>query len=104
MGSTLAAQCRENRQARNMAVQLERHLFTWEEYDRMVEAGVFNEDARLELIRGEIIEMTPINHPHQACVARLTNLFRPVDQVYIWPQNNSLRLLSHSEPAPDLTL
>ena len=42
-----------------MAIQKERHLLTLEEYERMVEAGGFDEDARIELIRGEIVDMTP---------------------------------------------
>src|SRR5438477_10956573 len=47
-------------QVRNMAVQLEKRLFTVEEYERMIEAGVFDEDEHLELIRGEIIAKHPI--------------------------------------------
>ncbi len=90
-----------------MAIQLERHLFTLEEYERMVEAGVFDEDARVELIRGEIADMAPINFPHEACVARLNTLFvtRTVGKAYVWPQSNSLRIPpSYSRPQPDLTL
>src|SRR5947209_6071582 len=89
-----------------MVLQVERHLFSLEEYERMVEAGVFNEDAHIELIRGEIVEMAPINFPHQECVARLTTLLvtRTVGRGYVWPQNNSIRLPGHSEPQPDLVL
>src|SRR6266480_1291154 len=43
-----------------MAVQLEKRLFTIEEYERMIEAGVFDEDEHLELIGGEIIAKLPI--------------------------------------------
>lgn len=43
-----------------MAVRLQRRLFTVGEYDRMVQAGVFLEDDRVELIAGEIVEMAPI--------------------------------------------
>ncbi len=35
-------------------------LFTVEEYLRMGEAGIFHPEARLELIEGEIIEMSPV--------------------------------------------
>ena len=41
--------------------------FTVAEYDRMIEQGIFNErpELRLELIHGEIREMTPPNPPHE---------------------------------------
>jgi Uma2 family endonuclease len=97
-------------QVRNMAVQLEKRLFTVEEYERMIEAGVFNEDERIELIRGEIVEMAPIGPPHEASVARLTTLLvqktlETPGKAIVWPQNNSIRLpISGSRPEPDVTL
>jgi hypothetical protein len=33
-----------------------RRLFTVAEYDLMIQAGVFDEDDRLELIEGEVME------------------------------------------------
>jgi Uma2 family endonuclease len=89
-----------------MAIQLERHLFTLEEYERMVEAGVFDEDARIELIRGEIVEMAAIGLRHATCVARLTTLLvqKSVAKAIVWPQGNPLWLLGHSRPEPDITL
>ncbi len=49
-----------------MAVQLVRHRFTVDEYHRMSETGIFAEDDRVELIDGEIVEMTPIGVRHAA--------------------------------------
>jgi len=90
-----------------MAIQVEliRKHFSVEEYDKMIEAGVFNEDARVELIRGEILEMAPIGLRHAACVARLTMLFaRKVgDSAIVWVQN-PIQLAGNSEPEPDLAL
>ena len=45
-----------------MAVEVERvrRLFTVDEYARMVEAGILTKQDHVELIHGEIIEMTPI--------------------------------------------
>ena len=37
-----------------------RHRLTVEAYHRMGEAGIFGEDDRVELIDGELIDMTPI--------------------------------------------
>ena len=42
-----------------MASVYERHRITLDEYHRMVAAGVFETDARIELIEGELIEMPP---------------------------------------------
>src|SRR4051794_33679462 len=88
-----------------MAVQIERHIITLEEFERMAEAGVFNEGARIELIRGEIVDMTPIGVRHEACVTRLTMLLsqRVGGKVVVWTQN-SIRLPDHSRPQPDVTL
>ena len=58
-----------------MPIQLLRHRFTVEEYHRMAEAGILAEDAKVELIEGEIVEMTPIGSHHAACVKRITSLF-----------------------------
>ena len=44
-----------------MVPHVERHLFTVDEYHRMSEAGIFGEDDRVELIEGEIVDMSPIN-------------------------------------------
>ncbi len=72
----------------------------------MAEASVFQEDARIELIQGEIVEMTPIGLAHQVCVTRLTKLLvrRVEDEAIVWPQNNSINLPDNSQPEPDVTL
>lgn len=43
---------------------LRRHAVSTSEYLRMGEAGVFDREARLELIAGEILEMAPIGSSH----------------------------------------
>jgi Uma2 family endonuclease len=43
-----------------MAVDYQRYRFTVDEYYRMAEVGIFDEDSRVELIEGEIIQMPPI--------------------------------------------
>jgi Uma2 family endonuclease len=87
-----------------MSVQLLKHRFTVEEYHRMGQAGIFSEDDPVELIEGEIIEMTPIGSRHAACVARLSALFARIPEgPIVWTQN-PIRLGEHSEPQPDLAL
>jgi Uma2 family endonuclease len=58
-----------------MAVVLKKRRFTIEEYDRMAEAGVLSPEDRVELIEGEIVEMSPIATPHAGVVNRLTYVF-----------------------------
>ena len=40
-----------------MAVEVERRLFTVDEYHQMIETGIFHEDERIELINGELVRM-----------------------------------------------
>ena len=96
-----------------MAVQIEsppgirRHAVTLDEYERMVEAGVFAPEARLELIRGEIIEMAPTGPEHETVVTRLHLLFfeHYHRRAVVWPQGNAVRLpQSNSRPQPDVTV
>ncbi len=86
-------------------IQMTKHLFTLDEYERLVETGGFDEDARIELIRGEIVDMAAIGVRHEACVARLTILLaqRASSNVVIWIQN-SIRLPDNSRPQPDVAL
>ena len=57
------------------------------EYDRMIERGVFDEGKRrrLEFIRGEIREMTPIGSLHEVVVDRLNEWsFRSLPKGKVW--------------------
>jgi Uma2 family endonuclease len=82
-----------------------KHRFSVEEYYRMAETGVLRPDARVELLDGEIIDMSPIAPFHGGVVGRLNRLFNSQsrDRWLVWPQN-PLRLNDHSEPEPDVML
>ncbi len=86
-------------------VQTQRRLFTADEYQQMIRAGVFDEDDRLELIEGEITEMSPISSKHAGHVNRLSELLRERlrGRVLVSVQN-PVHLGEYSEPQPDLTL
>ncbi len=88
-----------------MAFEVARRRFTAAEYARMGEAGVLDEDDRLELIDGEILELAPIGYGHAACVRRLTGLFSRLfgDSVQVSVQN-PIDLDEHNQPQPDLVL
>jgi Uma2 family endonuclease len=88
-----------------MAVLLVRRRFTADEYHRMADVGIFNEDDRVELIEGEIVEMTPIGSRHAACVDRLNELLvQHFAGVALIRVQNPVRLSDDSEPQPDLAL
>lgn len=89
----------------NNAVEVARKLFTVGEYEQMIKAGIFHEDERLELVAGEIVEMSPINVHHAACVKRLNHFFnQQLGERVIVSVQDPIRLDERSEPEPDIAL
>jgi Uma2 family endonuclease len=88
-----------------MSRQLDKYWISVDEYQRMGKAGVFSPDKRLELLEGEIYEMSPIGSPHAACVKRLSAL---LNQLFggklIVSTQDPIRLDDFSEPQPDVAL
>jgi Uma2 family endonuclease len=89
-----------------MAVMRKRRRFTLEEYHRMGEAGILDEDERVELIEGEIVEMTPIGWLHASVVARIAKVFWAHfgERAIVWVQNPLVLPRQVSEFQPDLAL
>ena len=88
-----------------MSVEISKYSFTAEEFERLGEAGILRQDARLELIEGEIIEMSPIGSFHAACVNFLSRLLnRLFGDGHIVATQNPILLNDFSEPQPDVTL
>lgn len=87
-----------------MSRGLAKRLITADEYERMGEAGVFPPDARLELIEGEIYEMSPIGSLHAARVTFLTRVAEKLGGGFQVRVQNPSRLNDISEPQPDLAL
>ena len=87
------------------ALLKKRHLFSVEEYYKMALSGIFSEDDRVELIEGEVTEMTPISSKHALCVKRLNKLFSQLlgDNAIVSVQD-PVRLDKYSEPQPDIAL
>ena len=87
-------------------VTRETRKFTAEEYFRMVEAGIIQEDERVELVEGEILLMPPMGHPHASGIMRHTRIFASLivaNRVTLLVQA-PLPLGEHSAPEPDLAL
>lgn len=88
-----------------MAVRILRRAFDVHEYHRMAEAGILDEDDRVELIEGEIVHMSPIGSRHQGCVNRLARLlFEFAGRDYVVHVQGPIRLSERSELQPDLAL
>ncbi|MGQ0575968.1 MAG: Uma2 family endonuclease [Pseudonocardia sp.] len=84
---------------------LQHWRFTVDEYERMVEVGILDADARVELLDGEIVEMSPIKPPHASTVDRMTQLLvLRLTGLAIVRVQNPLRLQPRSEPEPDLVV
>lgn len=82
-----------------------RRLFTRSEYHTMLEAGILHEDDRVELIEGEIWEMSPIGSKHAACVDRLNMvLAASLQGRAIVRVQSPIGLNDLSEPQPDLAV
>ena len=79
-------------------IDVRRRRFTVEEYYRMAEVGILTESERVELIEGEIIQMSPIGLRQSLCVAALINhLTRAIgDRAHIWA-SNPVRLVEVSD-------
>lgn len=71
----------------------------------MADAGILGPDDRVELIDGEVVEMSPIGSRHAASVSRLNKLFTDLagDRVIVRVQD-PVRLSDLSEPQPNLAL
>ena len=70
----------------------------------MIEAGILDEDEHVELLEGEVVEMSPQDETHARVIHRLTRLFnRALGDEWIVRSQLPLRLRD-SEPEPDLAV
>lgn len=78
---------------------------TFKEVLLMQQRGILPPDNRLELIRGELVEMSPIGKTHGWVVNWISKLFNKLieeDQM-VWVQT-SILFDEHSAPEPDIAL
>lgn len=85
---------------------LTKHRFTVDDVYLMVDHGILPSDQRIELINGEIIDMSPINLPHANSVTKLGRFFsKHLSQGdYIIRVQNPVLLSNYSLPEPDLVI
>jgi len=88
-----------------MSANPTKKLFNVHEYHQMAEAGILSRNDRVELIRGEILDLSPFNPPHCALVDRTTRVMgRVVGDRAIFQIQGSVRLDLWGEPQPDFAL
>jgi Uma2 family endonuclease len=86
-------------------VAVARRRFTRAEYHRMGEVGILTDSDRVELIRGEIVEMSPIGRRHYAFVDNLTQLLvlKLAGRAVVSAQG-PIALADDTEPQPDVAV
>ncbi len=88
-----------------MSTERARRHFNVTQYRRMIETGILKEDDRVELIEGEIVEMSPIGSQHASYVNTLTALlFARIGHTCIVSVQNPVHLNDLSEPQPDIAV
>jgi Uma2 family endonuclease len=86
---------------------LETKVRTWtvEEYHRMLSAGILAEDERVELLSGQILEMSPQEPPHSATNRRTSRyLDRLLAEIADVRTQLPITLRPDSEPEPDIAI
>ena len=87
----------------NLAPQ--KHKVCVSEWHKMGKYNIFPPDARMELIKGEIIDMAPIGPSHAGCVINLIEMFaNQKGKTALINVQNPIQLGNLSEPEPDLVL
>ena len=86
-------------------LSIPRRAISVREYHKMIDAGVFRDDDQIELIEGELIQMSPISGPHMQLVNILTRiLVQQVGEAGVVSPQNPIALAPDSEPEPDFVI
>src|SRR5215831_5479526 len=95
----------ETEEGEYMEAEITRRLFTVDEYHQMAKAGILHKNDRVELIDGEIFQMSPIGDRHAVCVSRATTLFiRAFGERAVVSPGNPVKLTDWTEPQPDIVV
>ncbi len=83
-----------------------KHKFSVDCLLLMDQAGVFSSDQSVELLAGEIIDMSPIHAPHATAVRNLLRMFQQQlsTEDYLIDAQNPVQLSNDSLPQPDIII
>ena len=88
-----------------MSALPQRKLFTVEEYDTMIKAGVFDGKERVELIEGEFVKKMTQGDLHIGCINFLNRFFtRNCDDSVLVSVQNAVQINIFSAPEPDVAI
>jgi Uma2 family endonuclease len=88
-----------------VAVRVLEGPFTVEDYYRLAELGILRPDDRVELINGQVVQMSPIGALHAGRVNYLTKaLVTLVGDAGVVTVQNPVTLEPRSQPQPDLLI
>jgi Uma2 family endonuclease len=88
-----------------MLAHAQTYRFTVEEYRKLGEVGLFDEDDRVELINGQIVIMSPSGYRHGQTVTNLNEcLMEQARRRFMVSPQNPVELDQYSEPQPDIVL
>lgn len=84
---------------------LKKYLFTIDEYRLMGEMGILTRKQPVELLNGEIIEMSPIKSLHSGTVKLLNRVLGEIlGKDFIISIQDPVELNQYSEPEPDVAV
>ncbi len=76
-----------------------------EDYDKMIEHGIFDEDERIELWDGVLIKMSPKGTRHANTIRRIDRAIEIyLRERVVFSAQDPIRLDDFSEPEPDVAL
>ncbi|MBI3924600.1 MAG: Uma2 family endonuclease [Armatimonadetes bacterium] len=79
--------------------------WTRAEYEKMIEIGLLSEDERVELIRGEIVALSPIDPLHASTVDQANRLLNAkYGGTYVVRVQNPILVGEDAIPQPDLVV
>ncbi|MEM8896264.1 MAG: Uma2 family endonuclease [Bacteroidota bacterium] len=82
-----------------------KRLVNRNEYFRMAEVGILSPDDRLELLNGEIYEMSPVGSRHSSVVKKITKIIHDLSlsDVIVGVQD-PISFDEYNEPEPDISV
>jgi len=84
---------------------IQTRLWSREEYERLIAEGMFHPEERLELIEGEILQMSPQGSAHATAVTLVEQALRKVfGSHYVIRVQMPIAIDPDSEPEPDLAV
>ncbi len=81
------------------------HRLRVEDYEKMVEYGIFGEDDKIELWEGVLVTMSPKGSKHANAVRRIDRIIeKELGESVVFSAQDPIRLDDFSEPEPDVAL